>query len=233
MYLSVSSPLITSQRLQQFLEKHPIKPVLVFENLADTATKKVAYRSLKPFSGIYLIVNLVNGKYYVGSAVTGNLYMRFHRHLFAHTGNVLVANAVKKYGLNEFVFLVLEIIPQEEESNNIQKSIALINREDHYIQTLCPEYNIAPLASNSSGWNHTEETKEKMRENYSTERRQRVAEINKGKSLSDETKSLLREAALNRKPMSTETRLKCIVNVRPVTIRELEVCIKVKRKQKS
>jgi group I intron endonuclease len=141
--------------------------------------------------------------------------------LFSHTGNVLVANAVKKYGLNEFVFLVLEIVPQEEESNNTQNSIALLNREDHYIQTLCPEYNIAPLASNSSGWNHTEETKEKMQENYSDERRQRVAEINKGKTLSDETKALLREAALNRKPMSIETRLKCIVNVRPVTITEL------------
>jgi hypothetical protein len=78
---------------------------------------------------------LVNGKYYVGSAVTGNLYMRFlrrgwfyflrnktaNRHLFAYTGSVLVANAVKKYGLNEFVFLVLEIVPQEEESNNTKK----------------------------------------------------------------------------------------------------------------
>ena len=37
-----------------------------------------------------------------------------------------------------------------------------------------------------------------------------------------ETKALLREAALNRKPMSIETRLKCIVNVRPVTITELD-----------
>ena len=46
LYLSLSTPVITSQRLQQFLEKHQIKPVLVFENLADPATKKVAYRSL-------------------------------------------------------------------------------------------------------------------------------------------------------------------------------------------
>jgi hypothetical protein len=60
------------------------------------------------------------------------------------------------------------------------------------------------------------------RENYSEERRQQVAEINKGKTLSDETKALIREAALNRKPMSIETRLKCIVNVRPVTITELD-----------
>lgn len=61
-----------------------------------------------------------------------------------------------------------------------------------------------------------------MAENYSDERRQRVAEINKGKTLSGETKALLREAAINRKPMSLETRLKCIVNVRPVTITEFD-----------
>lgn len=41
-----------------------------------------------------MIVNLVRGKYYVGSAVTGNLYMRFHKHLFSFTGNKRVANAV-------------------------------------------------------------------------------------------------------------------------------------------
>ena len=49
-----------------------------------------------------------------------------------------------------------------------------------------------------------------MRENYSEERRQRVAKINKGKTLSEETRKLLREAALQRKPMSLESRLKCV-----------------------
>lgn len=222
LYLSFATPVATSQRLQEFLKKHNIQPVLIFENLTEPATKKVAYRSLKPFSGIYLIVNLENGKYSVGSAVMGNLYMRFHSHLFAFTGNVRVANAVKKYGLSEFAFIVLEIVPQEGESPGTQNSTALLNREDHYIKTLCPEYNIAPLASNTAGWNHTEETKQKMRENYSEERRQQVAEINKGKTLSDETKALIREAALNRKPMSLETRLKCVTNVRPVTITDLD-----------
>ena len=32
-------------------------------------------------------------------------------HLFALIGNVHVANAVKKYELHEFAFLVLEIVP--------------------------------------------------------------------------------------------------------------------------
>jgi hypothetical protein len=61
-----------------------------------------------------------------------------------------------------------------------------------------------------------------MRENYSEERRQQLAGINKGKSLSSETRALMREAALKRKSMSIETRIKCAVNVRPVTITELD-----------
>jgi len=43
-----------------------------------------------------MIVNLVTGEYSVGSAVTGNLYMRFYKHLFSFTANKRVANAVKK-----------------------------------------------------------------------------------------------------------------------------------------
>jgi group I intron endonuclease len=165
--------------------------------------RKLLIEFLNHSPGIYLIVNLANGKYYVGSAVTGNLYMRLHKHLFALIGNVHVANAVKKYELHEFAFLVLEIVPQDTESAKVS---TLLNREDHYIQTLRPQYNIALLATNSKGWKHTEESLRKMRENYSEERRQQVAGINKGKSLSSETRALIREAALKRKPMSIETR---------------------------
>uniref|UniRef100_UPI002A810D7C GIY-YIG endonuclease n=1 Tax=Pappia fissilis TaxID=1040649 RepID=UPI002A810D7C len=54
------------------------------------------------------------------------------------------------------------------------------------------------------------------------ERRQQVANINKGKTLSEETRNRKQEAALQRKPMSIESRLKCAVNVRPVTITNLD-----------
>lgn len=119
---------------------------LLLEDLANPDTKNIAYQSLKPFSGIYMIINLVTGKYYVGSAVIGNLYMRFRRkaHLFSFTGNKRVANAVNKYGLSQFAFLVLEVVPQENKTD----STLLLNREDYYLQTLKPQYNIAPLASN-------------------------------------------------------------------------------------
>jgi len=125
-------------------------PRLLFEDLTNPDTKKIAYQSLKPFTaratGIYMIINLVTGKYYVGSAVIGNLYMRFRRkaHLFSFTGNKRVANAVNKYGLSQFAFLVLEVVPQENKTD----STLLLNREDYYLQTLKPQYNIAPLTSN-------------------------------------------------------------------------------------
>lgn len=217
-YASISLPIACSNRLQSFLDKHNIKPVMVFEDLTNPDTKKLAYRTLKPFSGIYLVVNLVNGKYYIGSAVTGNIYMRLHKHLFSKMGNVLVGKAVERYGLENFVFLVLELVPQQD---TVDVKL-LLERENHYILYFKPEYNIAPLATNSTGWKHSEESIQKMKQGYSDERRQKVGSINKGKALSEETRNLIREAALQRKPMSMESRLKCAVNVRPITITNLD-----------
>lgn len=94
-----------------------------------------------------MIVNLVTEEYYVGSAITGNLYMRFYKHLFSFAGNKRVANAVNKYGLSNFAFLVLEIVPQKDKMD----STLLLNREDYYLKKLKPKYNIIPLASNSIG----------------------------------------------------------------------------------
>ena len=135
--LFIPTLLIPSTRLQSILDKHNSKPILLFENLINPDTKKIAYRSLKPFSGIYMIVNLATGQYYIGSTITGNLYMRFHKHLFSFVGNKRVANAVNKYGLSEFAVpsLVLEIVPQLNKTD----STLLLNREDYYLQTLKPE----------------------------------------------------------------------------------------------
>ena len=73
--LSIPTLIIPSTRLQSILDKHNIKPknriffCLLFEDLTNPDTKKIAYRSLKPFSGIYMIVNLVTGKYSVGESL--------------------------------------------------------------------------------------------------------------------------------------------------------------------
>lgn len=59
---------------------------------------------------MYAIINLVNGKMYVGSVVTGNLYMRFNKYLYGGYSSKIVAQAIQKYGVVDFAFVILETI---------------------------------------------------------------------------------------------------------------------------
>jgi len=72
-------PIIASPQLACILEKKivNISPVGVFECLDLSAVRKIISISLKPFAGIYAVVNLVNGKMYVGSASQGRIFPRF------------------------------------------------------------------------------------------------------------------------------------------------------------
>ena len=60
-----------------------------------------------------------------------------------------------------------------------------------------------------------------MREIYSDERRKMIGNLNRGKNFSPETIEKMREKALNRLPMSNETKLKCISNTRPLILYNL------------
>ena len=60
-----------------------------------------------------------------------------------------------------------------------------------------------------------------MKDIYSEARRERIGNLNKGKTLSPEIIEKLREKALNRAPMSDITRKKCISHTRPVILYNL------------
>lgn len=67
-------------------------------------------------------------------------------------------------------------------SNTVIKEF-LLNREQYYLDLLCPEYNILAYAANSMGYTHSEQTKLKMRQKiFSKERRKTIAELNLGKN---------------------------------------------------
>ncbi len=57
-------------------------------------------------SGIYRIVNNVNSKSYIGSAV--NLSRRFYEHFRGDKSNVILQKAFKKYNLENFSIEILE-----------------------------------------------------------------------------------------------------------------------------
>jgi len=204
-HYSTSRDFNHSEILRNFILSKNLEPVFIYENLAEESTRKKIITDTKGLSGIYLILNKVTLDYYVGSAATNRIHSRFANHLIHLTGSKVVKNAVRKYKLREFAFLVLELFPEIVTVENNKK---LLNLEDFYLKSLLPNYNILTEAGSSFGYKHSELTRIKMKANYSQERRNSIGNLNKNKKLSERTIKLLREIALNRpKPVYSEQAL--------------------------
>ena len=150
-------------------------------------------------SGIYQIKNTLNGKCYIGSAV--NLKKRWGEHLRAlrrggHCNQHLQA-AFDKYGEGVFIFKTLERVEPE----------MLLEREQHYLDTLKPEYNIAPIAGSPLGVRHTNEARANMSAAHAGKRNH-----NYGKHHSEDTKQKISMGMVGKqnhnKPHSKETKRK-------------------------
>ena len=119
-------------------------------------------------SGIYQIVNTVNGKRYIGSA--SKLGKRWGQHRYAlkngkHCNRHLLA-AWRKYGDKNFVFKRLLVCATQN----------LVMYEQLCIDALKPEYNKRQQAHSNVGVKVSDKTKQKLRE------------INTGKKLSAQTR---------------------------------------------
>ena len=90
------------------------------------------------FAGVYKIQNTTNGKFYIGSSSI-NIYSRFKKHLnFLRKGNHAnskLQNSFNKYGEASFKLIVIELVEK-----------GILNREQHYMDSLKPFYNIAKIA---------------------------------------------------------------------------------------
>jgi group I intron endonuclease len=105
--------------------------------------------------------------------------------------------AVKKYKLENFSFIILEEFPDTITKENNKR---LLDLEDFYLKSLLPNYNILTEAGNTFGYKHTELDRIKMSSTYSEARRLQIGNLNRGKSLSAETKDKLRKTATRRLP---------------------------------
>jgi group I intron endonuclease len=185
-------------KLQKFIWDKNLKPVYVYENPHLESVKKSIKDNVKGLSGIYLILNKVTLDYYIGSGSTDRLYSRFYKHLISLQGSKILKLAVRKYKLENFVYILIEIFPEKVTKENNKK---LLDLEDFYLKSLIPNYNILTEAGSSFGYKHTELDRIRMKAIYSDERRNAIGSLNKGKSLSEETRSKLKEKALLRSPL--------------------------------
>ncbi len=178
-----------------FLKEKNLNPVFVYENLDKDSVKKEIVKETNGLSGIYLILNKKTMSYYIGSASTGRFNARFTNHLIYFRGNKLLKNAVNKYKLCNFAFIVLELFPDVVTQENNKN---LLDLEDFYLKSLVPDYNILTEAGSSFGYKHTEVTRLKMKSQYSDERRNKIGSLNRGKNLSPDVIEAMRKAALSR-----------------------------------
>lgn len=97
----------------------------------------------KAFSGIYIIKNIINGKYYLGSS--NNLENRFKQHLNhllkGTHHSVILQRAFDKYGSDNFQFEIIKYVSVDN----------LLIVEQRYLNINSCDYNISSNAISYSG----------------------------------------------------------------------------------
>ncbi len=136
-------------------------------------------------SGIYQITNTSNGKFYIGSSQDIRERWRLHfwtlRDGSSHCR--YLQSAWTKYGASSFVFEVLELCPKT----------SLLEREQFYIDSLAPAYNMCLTAGIRNG-PLREKTKQKMRKPKSHQAVERMREgVKRSYELNPKLRELRRE----------------------------------------
>jgi group I intron endonuclease len=154
--------------VSKFLKYKKLKSDFIYDDLTLNTIREKIYSETNSLRGIYLILNKVTLDYYIGSASTVGFYDRFITHLCDLTGNKVIKNAVKEYGIDSFAFIILELFPEKV---NKKKNMKLLEIEDFYLKSLLPNYNILTEAGSSFDYKHSEITRLKFKSCYNKERR--------------------------------------------------------------
>lgn len=162
-------------------------------------------------SGVYLIVNSVNGHSYVGSSA--NVIKRVWSHLEGTKGSAIVAAAIRKHGRDNFFAFLLERADR----------VMLPIRESFWIENLTPEYNASRLT----------DTGGKI---VLPEQRKKISESLRGRKLSAEHRSKISTGMIGRVP-SPETKAKIVAALigrkhRPESILKMGRPMTPERRQK-
>ena len=145
---------------------------------------------MNTISGVYRIVLLLDDRCYIGSSIQiQKRWSQHQRSLRKGTHHSPYLQRVwDKYGEDSFQFEIIEECDPE----------ILIEHEQAWMDFYSPVFNTNPVAGNSLGFRHTEETKEKIREirtgaTLSEETKAKMSEVRMGHLVSASTRALLSE----------------------------------------
>lgn len=133
--------------------------------------------SSKIYGRIYMIVNLVNGKRYIGQTIR-TIKTRFNGHINEskhNKNNMPIDKAIKKYGKERFVYGEICIAYSQKELNTLEGYY--INLYKTFNKNI--GYNIRTIDKNGSS-KLSKETRLKLKEAHTKPKRKQIA-INSGK----------------------------------------------------
>lgn len=130
------------------------KNIIVYVDMESNKKNILEENKGKP--GIYMITNKKTKDFYIGQSK--NLYNRFLNYFnpayVKRSPNSIIGKAILKYGYSNFSLTILEYCDKAN----------LTAREQYYLDTLNPVYNILKIAgAYAVDFSHTEETKDQIR----------------------------------------------------------------------
>src|SRR4051812_23423738 len=138
--------------------------VLEFSSLHLTTALKAAVSALANTAGVYFIKCKLTGMVYIGSSMFLDERLKDH---VLKSSNIHLRNAIDKYGLEAFVFGVVEFFEPHSDITREDNLSLLLAREQHWLDWLWllpagARYNFLPNAGSSLGVKLSKETRAKM-----------------------------------------------------------------------
>lgn len=132
---------------------------------------------------VYKIINLLNGKVYIGITIQGSQTRWLHHLYEARSGSSFpIHNAIRKYGKDSFKVEVIEEIEDKDYDYLKEREKYWIQYYDSYNRN--KGYNLTLGGDGTFGRTHSEETKDKIRQKalgrkVSIESRKRMSDSQK------------------------------------------------------
>lgn len=140
-----------------------------FHNVKQS--KKDIYTTLRKKAGIYVFINNQTNQLYVGSSI--NLTKRMVSYYYSYNSDkpsqLVIIRAMKKYGLDSFSLGIKEFC--------VNNPKICLDLEQKWIDYYKPEYNVLTTAGNSSGYKHSIETINKLKEMLNKENHPKFGSI--------------------------------------------------------
>jgi group I intron endonuclease len=191
--------------------------VIVYSNAETDKSKNLT--DTKDKTGIYQWIHIESNKRYVGSVVdlSKRLMYYYNKSFLNRDKNMYICNVIIYHTHSAFSLSILEYINIKNLSKDQARKL-ILSREQYYLDTLEPKYNILKVAENSLGYKHFERTLAKISKALTGENNPmygkigeknpmfgrtpdtlvKMSEAKKGTNCSVETKTKISEALLKK-----------------------------------